>query len=133
VRVADAMQATQHTPNATAALAHVAIALCPLAHVAIALCPLARRTTPGTHFTGFTSTKVQILTPEELRARRASDADRQRSHAFSPAVADGSPPQGPTDPRAHLPHSTALAQPTSRASHVSLPHDACSHQALSVF
>ncbi len=24
---------------------------------------------PGTEFTGFTSTKVQMLTPEELRAR----------------------------------------------------------------
>ena len=27
---------------------------------------------PGTHFTCFTGTEVQILTPEELRARRAA-------------------------------------------------------------
>jgi hypothetical protein len=35
----------------------------------LVLCKLVNKAQPGTHFMCFTRTKVQILTPEELRAR----------------------------------------------------------------
>ena len=53
---------------------------------------------PGIQFTGFTSTKVQILTPEELRAREIVRRLRMVMDSDSEAVVRGRKVHNPKPP-----------------------------------
>ena len=85
----------------------------------------------GTHFTCFTSTNAQILTPEELREASSREASRAAEEvssreAWSPpsALHASTSTSSPQSPSSSSPHASAPCPPAHTSSHTSPPPQA---------